>query len=209
MRLFAVMTCCLVVAACAPISQPARSDDPWANLKANALFDRGEQFYGMNNFSAALVDYRHYLDEYPDLHRANDASFRVAQCLEAMGERVESADVYRAVGLTYNRSEIAAPAFLRSGELYELEGFWQDALWDYGKGAEYLNTEAGRTASARGAELSARVAAQRAELEASRFPPRSASQVAPSDTWPSNAPNQPRRHWPPRGKTLWDIILGK
>ncbi len=195
--------------ACAPGGGPLRQDDPWANMKANMIFDRAEQYYARGDYANALVSYRAYLDDYQGLHRANDAAFRVAQSLEAMGERMEAGDVYRSVALVYNRSELSAPAFLRTGELYELEGFWTDAHWAYSRGAEYLNTEAGRTALARRDDLASRIAAQRAALEAARRPTAQNPQIAPSDTRALNAPNQPRRAWPPRGKSLWDIILGK
>lgn len=199
----------VTLSACAPGGGPLRHDDPWANMRANMIFDRGEQYYARGEFSPALVAYREYLDDYQGLHRANDAAFRVAQSLEALGERMEAADVYRAVGLVYTRSELAAPAFLRCGELYELEGFWTDALWAYGRAAEYLNTDPGRSAIARRDDLARRIADQRAALEAARRSSAQAPQPSPSDTRTLNAPNQPRRNWPPRGKTLWDIILGR
>lgn len=205
---FAVVFLALL-AACAPGGGPVRKDDPWANLRANMIFDRGEQYYARADYPNAAATYREFLDDYPELHRANDAAFRIAQSLEAMGERMEAADVYRSVALVYTRSELAAPAFLRAGEIYEVEGFWADAHWAYGRAAEYLNTEPGRTGLARRDDLAARIAAQRAALEAARQPSAQSPQVAPSDTRPVTAVNQPRRSFPPRGKSLWDIILGK
>lgn len=199
----------ILFAACAPGGGPARKDDPWANLRANMLFDRGEQYYARADYPNAIAAYRAFLDDYPELHRANDAAFRIAQSLEAMGERMEAADVYRSVALVYTRSELAAPAFLRAGEIYEIEGFWADAHWAYGRAAEYLNTESGRIGLARRDDLAARIAAQRAALAAARPSSVQSPQVSPTDTRPVAAVNQPRRSFPPRGKSLWDIILGK
>lgn len=147
----------LFAAACAPASDNiVRSDTAWKNLEANALFDRAEQYYAMKNYQQAILSYRDFLDHYVDFHRANDASFRLAQCLEAMGERHEAAMQYRKTGLDYARVDLAPAAHLRAGELFELEGAVRDAQYDYQKAMKYEYTEPAKVAAERLAALAAK-----------------------------------------------------
>ncbi|RMH54229.1 MAG: hypothetical protein D6679_14000 [Candidatus Hydrogenedentota bacterium] len=170
---------------CSPAGSAVRRDDRWANLEANAVFDRAEQYYAMGRYSSALVEYRKYLDRYADLYRGDDASFRTAQCLEAMGERIEAADVYRATAMLYSRSSVAPAALLRSGELYEMEGWLEEALWSYRRAMKYYpDTEPGKTAKGRYEVLRKRV-----EEETKK--------------------RRKVRRFPPEGKTLNEVIQGK
>ncbi len=189
----------LVLAACTGASEAARSDDPWGNLKANALFERAEQYYAAGRYEEAIVDYNLYLDDYPSLHRANDAAFRIAQSLEAMGERSEAADAYRAVGLRWPRSTVAPPAHLRSGELYEIEGWLRDALMQYEYAARHLSTEAGTTALARLEAVKARIA----EEEALR---RSLREAGRRDAGDTPVHTSTMRPWPPQDRTVTDLL---
>jgi tetratricopeptide (TPR) repeat protein len=153
----------LALAACAPSREPLRKDDPWLNLRANALYERAEEYYNSGRYAQAMVDYRSYLDQYIDLYRANDSAFRIAQCLEGLGERMEAADAYRATGIVFSRSGLAPSAHLRAGELFELEGWLREAKFDYEKAVEYHATEPGRLALGRLEEVRQRIAVLEAE----------------------------------------------
>lgn len=174
-----------LITACSSHGNDLRRDDKWANLEANLVYTRAEQYYEQGRYSQALVEYRQFLDEYPDLHRADDAAYRIAQSLEGLGERIESANVYRSTGFYYPHSSLAPDAHLRAGEIFELEGRWSEALWDYRKAAAYEETEAGATAVLRlmvlESKIAEKAAAQAAANEQDRIereaakPPRSRS----------------------------------
>lgn len=190
----------LALVGCAPSGGPVRSDDPWTNLEAIALFDRAEQYYARQQYPQAINDYRKFLDLYMEYHRGDDASFRIAQSLEAMGERMEATNVYRAVAFIYNKSSIAPAAFLRAGELHELEGFLLDAEFDYGKAARYRETEPGKIAAGRLKALRDRIAQADAERMAASEEERRQKKELRDKT--------PRRAWPPTGRSLVEVIRG-
>jgi tetratricopeptide (TPR) repeat protein len=109
-----IVTLAIALAACRSAGDPVRRDDPWGNLKANRQFELAEEYYTVGRYENAIVEYRTYLDLYGLNHRANDAAFRIAQSLEALGERIEAASVYRSTGSSiprpnWRRRPICAP----------------------------------------------------------------------------------------------------
>lgn len=116
---------------------PVRSDQPWRNLEGNMIFERAEAYYAAGRYPEALLTYKEYHGQYPETYRGNDAFYRMAQCLEALGDRVEAAVQYRKTGLTYGRCDLAPSAFLRAGELFEIEGCPKDAVWCYEAAMKY------------------------------------------------------------------------
>ncbi len=153
-RILIVLLCGYLLTSCAASSANiVRSETTWKNLEANALFERGEEYYSVKSYQQAILTYREFLDNYSDFHRANDASFRLAQCLEALGERHEAALQYRKSALDYSRPDLAPSAHLRAGELFELEGSIRDAKYDYEKAMKYEFTEPAKLAAARLASL--------------------------------------------------------
>ena len=191
----------LVLAACGPSREPLRKDDHWLNLRANALHGRAEEYYNSGRYAQAMVDYRSYLDQYIDLYRANDAAFRIAQCLEGLGERMEAADAYRATGLLFSRSGLAPSAHLRAGELFELEGWLREAKFDYEKAVEYQATGPGRLALGRLEELRKRIAA----LEAERADRRREGRQAPGGIDPA----LDRHRLVTNERTALDLLLSR
>jgi tetratricopeptide (TPR) repeat protein len=187
--------------ACRTTGDPVRRDDPWGNLRANRLFELAEEYYAAGRYANAVVEYRSYLDLYGLNHRANDAAYRIAQSLEALGERTEAASIYRSTGMLYPQSELAPPAHLRAGELFELEGWLRDAEFDYKRAAGYSETEAGKTAAERLAALKERLAAAEAERSAARR----SGQPLP----PSSSDALLYHPFPPAGRSLSDVIQGR
>jgi tetratricopeptide (TPR) repeat protein len=196
-----IVTLAIALAACRSAGDPVRRDDPWGNLKANRQFELAEEYYTVGRYENAIVEYRTYLDLYGLNHRANDAAFRIAQSLEALGERIEAASVYRSTGMLYSSSELAPPAHLRAGELFELEGWLRDAEFDYKRAAGYSETESGKTAALRLVAVQERLAV----IEAERSEARRANRPEPAATSDALLYHP----FPPVGRSLLDVVQGR
>lgn len=181
----------------------------WENLEGNMIYDRAEAYYAKGQYPQALIEFRNFLDRYEDNYRANDAIYRTAQCLEALGERVDAANVYRAVALTYNRSSLAPAALLRSGELNEIEGFLYDAEWDYNQAAtKYRETDSGRLAAVRLQAVRARIAEAERQIAAEKEAALRQRMAVRTDTAAAVRLNE-RRPWPPDGRSIEEVMRGQ
>lgn len=132
-----VVSLIFLTACTGPGGKTVQDDRPWRNLEGNALFERGEDYYAAGRFPEALITYKEYYEKFPDTYRGNDAFYRMAQCLEALGDRHEAAEQYRKTGVVYPKCDLAPSAFLRAGELFELEGCTDDAVWCYRRASDY------------------------------------------------------------------------
>jgi len=190
------------ISGCTGGSSAARSDDQWANYRANALYERAEEYYSAGRYAEAINDYSEYLDKYRDLHKSDDASFRIAQSLEVLGQRMEAADAYRATGMAWYRSSLAPNSFLRAGELYEIEGWLRDAKLDYERASEYTTTEAGQTGYQRLEAVKKRIAEEEALRKERR-------RSGGSDEERNTLQTSNLRQWPPPDRTMYDLITRK
>lgn len=214
---FLVVFAGIALSSCQPSGGPMRQEDNWSNLEANMIYERAEDYYAASRYPDALAEYRKFLDAYPELHRADDASFRIAQSLEALGERLEAADAYRALALLYSRSGLAASAHLRAGELYELEGWLKDAEWDYGKASDHRHTKEGKLAAQRLAAIEAIFEEEKRAKKESRQSIWSVEEteaaereaMASGEPPLADAPKDYKREYPPRGRSLIGILTGR
>ncbi|MBL4888533.1 MAG: hypothetical protein JKX97_00765 [Candidatus Lindowbacteria bacterium] len=200
-----VLCITITILGCQPAGGPVRKNDEWANMEADLTFHRGEAYYQKANYEAALIQYRKYLDEYAELHRADDVAFRIAQSLEASGERIEAADAYRALAMMYSRSGLAPSAHLRAGELYELEGWLKDARWDYRKSAKYRFTDAGKLAHQRAIAVDKILDPDKYGMSA-QIIREDSSETEPAREYPKSSYD---REFPPKGRPLINVLLGR
>jgi len=190
-----------IIANCTGSGNIVSKENKWENYRANALFERAEAYYNAQRYAEAINDYTEYLANYKDMFKADDASMRIAQCLEALGQRVEAADIYRATALAWYKSTLAPYAFLREGELYEIEGWLRDAKIDYDRAAEYVNTEPGKIAFERLQNVKKKI---EEEERLRRERRRSGKDVALVEDI-SKTSNL--RELPPADRTLYDLIM--
>ena len=107
------------------------SDYPHTDAAARALLLAGAQFFIDSKFSDAQAQFDRYLREYRNGAFAGQASLGRAACLEQQGKTNDAITAYKDIADHHPTDNVAPPARLALGRLYEGLGNYDLARFSY------------------------------------------------------------------------------
>jgi predicted negative regulator of RcsB-dependent stress response len=122
------------------------SDYPHTDAAGRAMLLAGAQFFVDNKFSEAQAQFDRYLREYRNGAFAGQASLGRAACLEQQGKTNDAINAYKDIAEHHPTDNVAPPARLALGRLYESLGNYDLAKLSYEqivRRDSYIGMEAG------------------------------------------------------------------
>ncbi|MDI6793725.1 MAG: tetratricopeptide repeat protein [bacterium] len=146
-------TACLLLlfslAACGGPQDPIAHYQYAANQSAALQFNIAQTYEREGKFETAIIEYRHFLDYYPDVYYAEEARMGTGRCLEKLNQWQEAIAAYQLLIKNYKKSDLVPEAIYRMASTYIKAERWEGGVKAYQgllKDKKYFNTEWGKLA---------------------------------------------------------------
>ncbi|MFH1962565.1 MAG: tetratricopeptide repeat protein [bacterium] len=121
----------LLIAGCVQGKPYIKPYDYQANREAVLVYEKALAYEKEGNLELAIVEFRHYLDYYDSLYRANEAQLKIAQCYKTLSQWDEAISNYKTYLKKYKKSETIPEALFQMGECLETANQWKESVSAY------------------------------------------------------------------------------
>lgn len=101
------------------------------NQLAILLYERAVTYQNYGNLELAIVEFRHFLDYYPNIYNADEAQLNIAKCYQALKQFNEAINNYKLLIKKYKHSDYKVEAIYQIAECSQASDKFEEATKVY------------------------------------------------------------------------------